>query len=93
MGLNINIIIAGRNYPMSVKDTQEEEAMRRAAEEVNRLITQFQQEYEADKQDVLAMCALQFAFKLGLNSLQENEQSIVQTETINNLTELIDKYL
>ena len=35
--LKINLVIAGRRYPLSVKDTQEEEGMRKAATKILRL--------------------------------------------------------
>ena len=62
--LKINLVIAGRTYPLSVNNTNEEEGMRKAASAINKLITMYEQNYAvSDKQDVLAMCALQFASK------------------------------
>ena len=56
--LKINIVIAGRSYPLSVNSTQEEEGMRKAAQAINNLISNYEQNYAvSDKQDVLAMCA------------------------------------
>ncbi|WP_298764416.1 cell division protein ZapA [uncultured Polaribacter sp.] len=84
--LKINIIIAGRNYPLSVNNTKEEEGMRKAAIAINKLIARFEQNYAvSDKQDVLAMCALQFASKLEISSLEKNA---TQTEAINKIKEL-----
>ena len=37
--LKINIVIAGRSYPLSVKNIQEEEGMRKAAGNINQLIS------------------------------------------------------
>jgi cell division protein ZapA (FtsZ GTPase activity inhibitor) len=92
--LKINIVIAGRTYPLSVNNTKEEEGMRKAATAINKLITKYEQNYAvSDKQDVLAMCALQFASKLEISTLEKNSDS---TETINKLkelTNLVDTHL
>lgn len=56
--ININLLIAGRSYPLKIKP-DEEEVVRRAAKRVNEKIQEFQEQYAAkDKQDYLAMCAL-----------------------------------
>ena len=84
--LKINIVIAGRSYPLSVNNTKEEEGMRKAANAINKLISMYEQNYAvSDKQDVLAMCALQFASKLEISSLDQTSDS---TETVNKLKEL-----
>jgi cell division protein ZapA (FtsZ GTPase activity inhibitor) len=84
--LKIKIVIAGRTYPLSVNNTKEEEGMRKAATTINKLIATYEQNYAvSDKQDVLAMCALQFASKLEISTL---EKSFENTETINKLKEL-----
>tara|TARA_R110002049_G_scaffold25354_7_gene89181 strand:+ start:4507 stop:4797 length:291 start_codon:yes stop_codon:yes gene_type:complete len=84
--LKINIVIAGRTYPLSVNNTKEEEGMRKAASAINKLISMYEQNYAvSDKQDVLAMCALQFASKLEISTLEKGSEN---TETINKLKEL-----
>ncbi|WP_299667533.1 cell division protein ZapA [uncultured Polaribacter sp.] len=84
--LKINIVIAGRTYPLSVNNTKEEEGMRKAATAINKLISMYEQNYAvSDKQDVLAMCALQFASKLEISTLEKGSEN---TETINKLNEL-----
>ena len=92
--LKIKIVIAGRTYPLSVNNTKEEEGMRKAATAINKLISMYEQNYAvSDKQDVLAMCALQFASKLEISSLEKDSEN---TETINKLkvlTNLIDTHL
>ena len=92
--LKINIIIAGRTYPLSVNNTKEEEGMRKAASAINKLISMYEQNYAvSDKQDVLAMCALQFASKLEISTLEKGSEN---TETINKLkelTNLVDTHL
>lgn len=59
--LKIKISIANRVYPLTI-DPKQEEGLRLAAKKIESMISQFEQSYSVrDKQDVLAMCALQFA--------------------------------
>tara|TARA_B110000091_G_C13520475_1_gene352221 strand:- start:71 stop:400 length:330 start_codon:yes stop_codon:yes gene_type:complete len=92
--LKINIVIAGRTYPLSVKNTKEEEGMRKAATAINNLIAKYEQNYAvSDKQDVLAMSALQFASKLEILSLDENDTKKEEIEKLNELTNLVSSHL
>ena len=47
----------------------------------------------SDKQDVLAMCALQFASKLEISSLEKDSTSKEVVEKIKELTNLVDSHL
>jgi|SRR5688572_15941527 cell division protein ZapA len=59
--LKIKISIADRVYPLNV-DPAQEEGLRSASKKIDAMIRQFEESYAVrDKQDVLAMCALQFA--------------------------------
>ena len=59
--LKIKISIADRVYPLTVTPAQEE-GLRSASKKIDLMIKQFEENYAVrDKQDVLAMCALQFA--------------------------------
>ncbi len=92
--LKVNVVIAGRTYPLSVANTQEEQGMRKAAKNINDLISKFEQNYAvADKQDVLAMCALQYASKAEISSLKTNEENLKAEEKINELTNLLENHL
>ena len=92
--LKINIVIAGRTYPLSVNNTKEEEGMRKAATAINNLIAMYEQNYAvSDKQDVLAMSALQFASKLEILSLDENDTKKEEIEKLNELTNLVSSHL
>jgi cell division protein ZapA len=92
--LKINVIIAGRSYPLSVNNIKEEEGMRKAANAINQLITKFEQNYAvSDKQDVLAMAALQFAAKLEILSLQKTDNKKEEMQKLNELTKLISTHL
>lgn len=59
--LKIKISIADRIYPLTIQPSQEE-GLRLASKKIEEMIKRFEQNYAVrDKQDVLAMCALQFA--------------------------------
>ncbi len=59
--LKIKISVADRIYPLTV-DPSQEEGLRSASKKIDAMIKQFEENYAVrDKQDVLAMCALQFA--------------------------------
>ena len=92
--LKINLVIAGRTYPLSVNNTKEEEGMRKAVANINRLISMYENNYAvSDKQDVLAMCALQFASKLEISSLDTKEINNEAIDKINELTKMVSDYL
>ena len=59
--LKIKISIADRVYPLTISPSQEE-GLRLASKKIEEMIKKFEKSYAVrDKQDVLAMCALQFA--------------------------------
>jgi len=92
--LKIKVTIAGRVYPMRIKNENEEEGMRKAASKINELVTKFEKNYAvSDKQDVLAMCALQFASLIEINAINKDEDLIKATKKINKLSVLIDEHL
>lgn len=73
--LKIKLSIANRVYPLTI-DPSQEEGLRKAAKNIEAMIKQFEQSYSVrDKQDVLAMCALQFA--------SQNEQKSIDKENVN----------
>ncbi|MBE7629988.1 cell division protein ZapA [Tenacibaculum piscium] len=92
--IKVNVVIAGRTYPLSVDNTNQEQGMRTAAKNINDLLVEFERNYAvSDKQDVLAMSALQFASKLEIVSLKNTKENTEVTNKINDLTTLLDKYL
>ncbi|MCL7764190.1 cell division protein ZapA [Polaribacter sp. Z014] len=92
--LKINVVIAGRTYPLSVNNTKEEEGMRKAARAINKLISMYEENYAvSDKQDVLAMCALQFASKAEITSLEKDSTDREVVDKITALTNLVDAHL
>tara|TARA_B110000014_G_scaffold233249_1_gene196452 strand:+ start:899 stop:1186 length:288 start_codon:yes stop_codon:yes gene_type:complete len=91
--LKIKISIADRVYPLTIKPRQEE-GLRKAAKSIEKLLKQFEENYAVrDKQDVLAMCALQFASKVEQESLDDLEDDILITEKLNAMYTLLDKYI
>ena len=92
--LKINLVIAGRSYPLSVNSNIEEEGMRKAAANINQLISKYEKNYAvSDKQDVLAMCALQFASKLEISTLDTEETNTEALDKIHELTKLVGAHL
>ena len=58
----INIVIAGKKYPLTIK-RHEEELVRAAADQINSKILQYRQHFavEVDTKDLLAMVAFQLS--------------------------------
>ena len=69
--LKIKLSVANRVYPLTINPSQEE-GLRLATQQINDLIKKFEQNYSVqDKQDALAMCALQIASGKKQESLDE----------------------
>jgi len=63
--LSLKVVVAGRTYPLSVNENEQEKVLK-AAEDINKAIKLLQDNYAVkDKQDLLAMTALQLATKEG----------------------------
>ncbi|MES2838612.1 MAG: cell division protein ZapA [Bacteroidota bacterium] len=59
--ISVKVVIAGRTYPITVK-LEEENQVKQAAKLINDKIKEYEENYFVrDKQDLLAMCALQIA--------------------------------
>ena len=93
--LSVKVSIANRTYPLRITKEEEEKVLQ-AAQSVNKCIKEFEDSYAVkDKQDLLAMCALQFAseamgqHKKGFKQ-QDNNQLIKE---IDDLSSVIDQYL
>ncbi len=62
--LKIKLTLADRVYPMTITADQEA-SLRASAKKIDAMIKQLEENYAVrDKQDVLAMCALQYAAQL-----------------------------
>lgn len=88
--LSIKVNIANRIYPLTVKQ-EEEENIRLAAKEINEMIREYEQNYAVkDKQDLLAMCALQFGTQkldLGKKTIIEDDNFAEKLKLLNTLVE------
>ena len=83
--LKIKISIADRVYPLTV-DPAQEEGLRSSSKKIDAMIKQFEQSYAVrDKQDVLAMCALQFAAQVEqkqINTSQISESAMTRLQNL-----------
>ena len=92
--LKIKVTIADRVYPLTIRDESEEEGIRKAVKTINEMVKQFEQNYEVrDKQDVLAMCALQVASQKEVKSVHESEDSKKIESKLTELSQLLDSHL
>lgn len=91
--LKIKLSIADRVYPLSIEPKQEE-GLRKAAKNIERLAKKFERDYAVrDKQDVLAMCALQFASKIEQSGIERSEGTQAALERLKVLNELVHSKL
>ena len=91
--LKIKISIADRVYPLTI-DPGQEEGLRKAAKSIDKLIKQFEKSYAVrDKQDVLAMCALQFASSVEQESLDDQKDNILVEKKLAEMHHFLDQLL
>tara|TARA_B100001057_G_scaffold476379_1_gene544300 strand:+ start:431 stop:718 length:288 start_codon:yes stop_codon:yes gene_type:complete len=89
--LKIKLSVANRVYPLTINPSQEE-GLRLASQQINNLIKKFEQNYSVqDKQDALAMCALQIASGKKQESL--NKENVINDieEKISNIINILDE--
>lgn len=85
----IKLSIADRVYPLSVPEG-EEAILREAAKSLNVMVDHFEKNYAVkDKQDVLAMCALQIA----VQSSKEADSNTTLQSDVHKKIVLLTKYL
>jgi cell division protein ZapA len=85
----IKLSIADRVYPLSVPE-DEEAILREAAKSLNVMVDHFEKNYAVkDKQDVLAMCALQIA----VQSSKEADANTTSQSDVHKKIVLLSKYL
>tara|TARA_R110002049_G_scaffold76250_4_gene196079 strand:- start:14 stop:307 length:294 start_codon:yes stop_codon:yes gene_type:complete len=91
--LKIKLSIANRVYPLTI-DPSQEEGLRKAAKNIEAMIRQFEQSYSVrDKQDVLAMCALQFASQVEQKTIDKEYVNEHVEEKLNALNQLLHAHL
>lgn len=86
----IKLSIADRVYPLTVHPNQEE-SLRNAVKKIDKMIKQFEQSYSVrDKQDVLAMCALQFAAQLEQKEIDNFQTTSEVESSLKRMIDLLD---
>ena len=91
--LKIKLSIADRIYPLTV-DMSQEEGLRSASKKIDVMIKQFEENYAVrDKQDVVAMCALQFASQLEQKQIDKSIDNVETNERLKKINDLLAKYL
>lgn len=91
--LSIKVNIAGRVYPLTI-NREEEESVRLAAKRIEDSIKVFQQNYAVkDKQDLLAMTALQLATVKEKPSEQDNNNQEEISSALLEVVAELDKHL
>ena len=91
--LRIKISIADRVYPLTVEMSQEE-GLRNEKKKIDIMIKQFEENYAVrDKQDVLAMCALQFASQLEQKQIDSSADNVEANERLKKINDLLASYL
>ena len=91
--LKIKLTIANRVYPVSVAPEQEA-SLRASAKKIEATIQQLEKNYAVrDKQDVLAMCSLQYAAQLEKLKNQENSAPSDKEDKVQELIDLINVHM
>ncbi|MEN1784782.1 MAG: cell division protein ZapA [Bacteroidota bacterium] len=91
--LKIKLSIADRVYPLTIAADQEE-GLRKAAKNIDVLAKKFEMNYAVrDKQDVMAMCALQFAAKIEQRTIDESSSIDQVKERLAVLDQLLQEGL
>lgn len=92
--VKIKVTIGDRVYPLTIKSEGEEEGVRKAVKKINDLIKKFEENYEVrDKQDVLAMCALQFASLQEVKSIYNEKDADKIENKLQEMSVLLDTHL
>ena len=91
--LKIKISIADRVYPLTINPAQEE-GLRKASKKIEEMIKKFEQSYAVrDKQDVLAMCALQFAAQVEQRAIDSDMDQQQIEEKLQSLNQLLEDFI
>jgi cell division protein ZapA (FtsZ GTPase activity inhibitor) len=90
--ISIKINIADRVYPLKI-NMEEEEVIRKAAKLINDRIKEFQDNYAVrDKQDLLSMCALQYATDALKAEKRLNDEDQGLSEKVHRLDKLLEGF-
>jgi cell division protein ZapA len=89
--IKIKLNIADRVYPLSISPNQES-SLRASAIKIDSMTKQLESNYAVrDKQDVLAMCALQYAAELEIQL--QNKIESEPSDKVNELIHILDLHL
>jgi cell division protein ZapA len=93
--LSVKVSIANRTYPLRITQDEQERVMK-AAEMINKRVREFEEAFAVkDKQDLLAMSALQFANEsMGQDKSEKSESfELDYKDRVDGLILLMDEYL
>ncbi len=91
--ISIKVTIAGRTYPLTIQ-REEEEGVRKAAKLINERVREYEENYTVrDKQDLLAMCALQLASENIVNGEKAVEEEEGLSARIVEMEAFVSDYL
>ena len=91
MKQKIKLNIGNRIYPLNV-NTEQEEVLRKAAKEINDMITKYEKSYAVkDKQDSLAMCALEIFTNNKKITMDQSKLGSNTDMKLSKIIELIDQ--
>mgnify|MGYP001080314949 CR=1 FL=1 len=87
---NIRLNVAGKSYAFSI-EREKEEIFRRAEKEVNRLTAVVESQYMADREDYLAVVALQLAVRV--LELESSRSLGKEIDRLDELNRRLDEHL
>ena len=91
--LKIKLSIADRVYPLNI-DPSQEEGLRKATKRIEEMIKRFEKSYAVrDKQDVLAMCALQFATQVEQGNIDIESDTHHIEDKLKALNEMLQDHI
>ncbi|MBT6161325.1 cell division protein ZapA [Flavobacteriaceae bacterium] len=91
--LKIKLTIANRVYPLTIAPEQEA-SLRASAKKIESTIQQLEKNYAVrDKQDVLAMCALQYAAQTEMNKEKQSSENDPDNQKLKELIDMIDVHM
>ena len=91
MKQKIKLNIGNRIYPLNV-NTEQEELLRKAAKEINDMIIKYEKRYAVkDKQDSLAMCALEIFTNNKKITMDQSKFGSNTDKKLSKIIELIDQ--
>ena len=91
--LKIRVTIGDRIYPLTI-NIEEEEGVRKAVKRINNLADKFEKSYAVqDKQDVLAMCALQFASQVEVKKVADELGKKNVEDKLKEINSILDSHL